>query len=643
MNKKINVGFLAHVDAGKTTITENLLFLSGATRKLGKVEDGNTTSDYLEIEKRRGISVKASSVALKYGDAEINIIDTPGHAEFISEVERSLSALDLAVIIVSAVEGIQPQTKVVFDAAVKMNIPTVFFINKVDRFGADPVRIFDALKVLSEKKGKGCVMINVPDGSGEVLENTLLPDDAASEIAAFDESVFESYVSGETDANGILSALSYYEAEGKIIPVLTGSGKMKYGMEELLSFISSFPLPEKRSENLSGIIFKLDHDKTLGAIAHVRLFGGSVKSRENVFIPRLNKYVKTTQLKKIQGGKLTDLSCAEAGDLFALCGIDEVRAGDFIGEEIPERKISLVSPHFIVKVECAPEKKPDLLKAISALDSEDPSLNCEWVPEKRVLTVRTTGKIHLEALKELIAEKYSIDAEFSKPSVIYKETPSKEGFGYEHYTMPKPCWAVVHLFIQPLERGSGIVFESITSDKDVHYKYQEHVKTSILDTCVKQGLHGWEVVDAKITLVGGEDHPEHTHPLDFFVATPMAFMDGLRNTGTTLLEPYIKAVFSIESNRANNVIQIIRDKRGIVESTETDGKTTNISAVIPEGETFTLKDEILSATNGKGIYTSEFSHYAPVPEGTGEDRERDGINPLDRAKWILFARHALQN
>lgn len=640
MSKNLNIGFLAHVDAGKTTITENLLFLSGATRRMGRVDDGTSVTDYLDVERRRGISVKASSVSLCHKGVTVNIIDTPGHADFLSEVERALSALDLAVLILSSVEGVQPQTKVLFDALVRLRLPFVVFLNKIDRYGSDSLKVFDDLKALCQKVGKGAVLHNIPDGSGEVIENRLIADDAATEISSFDESVLEGYLEGELKESDILARLQAYESDGRILPVLTGSGKTRAGMEELLDFLSDFT-PARQEDELCGVVYKLDHDKTLGSVAHIRLFGGEIKSRSLVFLPRLHQFVKTTQLKRIQGGKLTDIPSARAGELCAICGMDEVCAGDFIGKELPSRKVKLSTPHFMVKIECADEKKTELLRAVKLLNDEDPSLGYEWVSEKREIAVRTTGSIHLETLQEMLFDRFGLRVGFSKPSVIYKETPSREGYGYEHYTMPKPCWAVVHLFIQPLPAGSGIQFESVASEKDIHYKYQEHVKTSILETCIQQGLHGWEVVDAKFTLVGGEHHEEHTHPLDFFVATPMAFMDGLRNTGTTLLEPYLRVEFSVEMNRANAVIKTVKEKRGRILSSETDGVITTIAAEIPEGETFTLRDEFLSLTSGKGSYTSAFSRYEPVPQGMGCDRERLGVNPLDRAKWILHARQAL--
>ncbi len=639
MKKILNVGLLAHVDAGKTTITENLLYLSGQKRTIGKVDDGTSTTDYLDVEKRRGISVKASSVSVNVDGVKINIIDTPGHADFISEVERALTALDLAIIIISAVEGIQPQTKTIFKAVNNLNIPSFIFINKIDRAGADANKVFSELKKLLHPYGKNIIAINLQDING-IKENESYFDDACELLSEYDESVLDKYLEGELSESEIEDFLNLQISNSNVFPVFCGSGKMNVGVEKLLKKIISFT-PVPFDGELCGFVYKLDHDKTLGAIAHVRLFSGAIERRDNVFIPRLNKEVKITQIKSIQGGKLLDITSAQTNDLFALCGIDEIKAGDFIGKEISERLPHITTPYFTVKAECAEEKKSELLKCIQTLDSEDPSISYEWVKEKREIIIRTTGKVHLETLKEIIYDRFSLSVEFTQPSVIYKETPSKEAFGFECYTMPKPCWAVVHFFITPLEAGGGIQFESVVSEKKIKYKYQEHIKTSLYNECIKQGLHGWEVTDAKFTLIGGEDHVEHTHPLDFFVATPMAFMDGLRNCSSTLLEPILSADFTVETSRSNKIISFIESKRGRLISNEISDGNAIIRAEIPASETFDMQNEFLSLTSGKGECYLEFSRYAPVPEGMGCDRERTGINPLDRAKWILHARQAL--
>ncbi len=256
------------------------------------------------------------------------------------------------------------------------------------------------------------------------------------------------------------------------------------------------------------------------------------------------------------------------------------------------------------------------------------------------MTVRTTGRIHLETLKEQILDRFALDVTFSKPSVVYKETPTREGYGFVAYTMPKPCWAVVHLRIAPLPRGSGVRFSSVASDKQIKYKYQEHVKTSVFAS-LSQGLRGWEVTDADITLIGGEHHEQHTHPLDFFVATPMALMDGLLHCGSTLLEPYLTAELAVNTAHLDKVLSFLAQKRGKAEVKQIAGGRAYLTAVLPAEESFDLQSEFLSLTSGTGEYAARLSHYEPVPEGKGCDRERVGINPLDRAKWILHARQAL--
>ncbi|MBO5525355.1 MAG: TetM/TetW/TetO/TetS family tetracycline resistance ribosomal protection protein [Clostridia bacterium] len=619
--KKINVGLLAHVDAGKTTLTEQLLYRSGTKRTLGKVDEGTSTTDFLSVERRRGISVKASSVTISAGEAQINLIDTPGHIDFISEVERALSALDVAVLVVSAVEGVQAQTRTLLTALQRMRLPAIVFINKLDRAGASYE------KTLSSLKGSADVVFF--DAKADSYEEELCEC-----ISAFDESVLESFLEGNETKESLEEKLIPFLLSGAIYPVLSGSGKTGEGVNTLLNTIASFPVKEPETDELSAVVYKLEHDKTLGRVAHIRLFSGQIAGRDEV---EVNGTVqKITQIKRIQGGKYTDVPKAEAGDVCAVCGI-ECKAGDFIGQE-NGRICKMNPPLFTVSVATDDEKRSALLKAMEELTEEDPSLSKEWIPEKRELVIHTTGKIQLETLSERILEKYGIPVTFSKPSVIYKETPKASGYGFECYTMPKPCWAVVHLRIDPLPRGSGILFESTVSDKDIHYKYQEHVRISVLDS-VKQGLYGWEVTDCKFTLVGGEDHVQHTHPLDFFVATPMAVMDGLRNCGVTLLEPIVSVTFTLPVPLAGKLETMLIDKKATVLSRESLQEQLVVKAELSARETFTLYEEFAMLTGGKGTSETSFSHYAPVREIVV--RERVGINPLDRSKWILHARQAL--
>lgn len=624
--KKLNIGIFAHIDAGKTTLTERLLLLAGGLRHAGSVDGGTSTSDFLPVERRRGISVRDASVTLLWKDAEIHIIDTPGHADFIEETELALCAVDIAVLVVSAADGVQAQTELLLAAMHKRKLPVLLFLNKCDRGDVDPAFVISALRRLAGAE--------ILPFDGDFTEN------AVSAIG--DDLLLESYISGELTEGTLNSALKREIMNGNIYPLLSGSARTGTGCGELLDVLAEFyEIPRDEAAPFSAFVYQVTHHKTLGKLAHVRVFRGSVQVREEVYNRRTESGRKATQLKRIQGERYSDLEVLASGDVGAIAGLTDVRAGDFLGENAEIKPLSLSTPYLRVKV--TPKKTEELtpLKtALEQLTDENPSLALEWAKEKRELVISTAGTVQTEILKELLSERYGLDVDMGAPSVVYRETPTMSAFGFEAYTMPKPCWAVVKFFIEPMPRGSGLIYESVCSEKKIAYRYQNHVQTSVPEV-LKQGLKGWQVTDLKVTLVDGEDHPQHTHPLDFFVATPMGIMDGLRNCGTRLLEPVLTVRICAPEEFLGKVIGEISPRRAQFEAPQLEDGRFTLMAEIPAAETFDLQERILSLTGGRAQYDVRLSGYFPCPDGMGEERERDGINPLDRAKWILHARGAL--
>jgi ribosomal protection tetracycline resistance protein len=287
-------------------------------------------------------------------------------------------------------------------------------------------------------------------------------------------------------------------------------------------------------------------------------------------------------------------------------------------------------------------KLPELLKAVSELSDEDPLMAREWNSEERELTVNVTGKIQIEILDYLLRERYNLHAEFSDPTVIYKETPAKIGYGFEAYTMPKPCWAVVELKVEPLPRGAGYQFESIAAARDIAYRYQTHVETAVPET-LKQGIYGWAVDDLKVTLVNGQHHHIHTHPLDFFLAAPIAVMKALTDAGTTLLEPLLRLKLSADESLSGKLIGDIIAMRGSFDSPVMSNGQVHVEATVPVATSMDYHARFMSLTSGRGKYSALFCGYAECPLELGATAKRRGINPLDRAKWILAKRGALHN
>jgi len=342
------------------------------------------------------------------------------------------------------------------------------------------------------------------------------------------------------------------------------------------------------------------------------------------------------------GRKYTDVGEAGVNEIAAIYGLSSARAGDIAGHGIPPRQAcSLATPLFTVQV--APDDKGRLLQLVAViqeLTDEDPLLEYDWIQEKQQLHIKITGRIQMEILRVLLAERYGMAVTMSKPSVIYRETPIKTAEGFVDYTMPKPCWAIIRFLVEPLPRGAGYQFESIVPKQQILERYQTHIQTE-LPNSLKQGLHAWEVTDLKVTLIGGEHHLVHTHPLDFFVATPMAIMDALANAGTKLLEPILQATLSANEAFLGKTINLLITRRSTFDTPAISHGNFIMKALIPVSESLDMPTDFASITSGGGSFAARFSHFADCPEGIGHENERRGINPLDKAKWILHTRKAL--
>lgn len=640
MKRKINIGILAHVDAGKTSLTEQLLFYGGALRSAGAVDLGTAQTDTLEVERTRGISVKTADAVLETETAVVNLIDTPGHADFISEVERALSVLDCAVLVVSAVEGVQAQTEVLLGAVQRLKLPCVVFVNKLDRAGSDFEAACASLSELLSDRA--LLAVNRPAHEGTPEAAPVLAADCLENavVLAGDEILLERYLAGEAvDFPQTVRAA----VENGAVPVLCGSSKTGAGCRELLDFLCACvpEAPQADGEFLARV-FRVEHDKGLGKLAHVRVFSGSVAPRQSVCLPRCGAEEKVAGIRRPLGRRQADVPEAKAGDIAVLFGLSSVRAGDVLGRgALPRAESTLAVPLLTVKAEPeTPAEITALAAALSALADEDPALRFEWVREKREIQLRIVGKIQLEILGALLLERYGLKARFSAPSVIYKETPSKTGEGYADYLAPKPCWAVLRFRIEPLPRGAGLVYESQASPARLLYRYQNHVETAVPEALL-QGLFGWEVTDLKVTLLDGEHHHVHTHPLDFFVCTPMAIMDGLKNCGTTLLEPILRVRAVFDPALSGRVIGLLQNARGTLLSQAVRGERQLLETEVPAADSLELPVEFAKLTGGRGSLSAVFSHYAPCPPGFTAERERIGANPLDRAKYILEKRNAL--
>ena len=627
--KTLNIGIFAHIDAGKTTLSERILVESGVLRREGSVDSGTAATDFLAVERARGISVRDATVTFSYGGTTIDLIDTPGHADFSEETELALAAVDAAVLVVSARDGVEAQTELLLSLLEKRRLPFALFINKCD-LESDPSVVTAALKA---RVGREVLPLNTP----AFAPSPSFEEDALTALS--DEALLEEYLAGALTQGKLASALQEGCSKGHIVPLLYGSARTGAGVKELLTALTAYFCFERREDApFSAFVYQVEHRPNLGKLAHIRLFGGTLKVRQEVNNLRTGSTFKAGQLKRIRGGKYEDTDLLCDGEAGAVTGIADVRAGDFLGQR-PPLSYTPAAPYLRVKVTASPDKLPALKAALEELTDEWPSLALEWVPEKRNLSVAIAGSVQAEVLKETLRERFGIAAETGAPSVVYRETIARPAWGFECYTMPKPCWAVVKFYLEPLPAGSGLVYESVCSEKKIAYRYQEHVRVSV-PRALEQGRLGWQVTDLKITLVDGEDHPQHTHPLDFFVATPMGIHDGLRNAGSVLLEPVLSLSLTAPERAMGKLMTALRERRAVFESPVPSNGSFTLEAEIPAGETFGLNELAASLSGGRAAFLLRLKGYYPCPEGVGEARERVGVDPLDRSLWILHARGA---
>lgn len=681
-NEYLNLGILAHVDAGKTTLTEQLLYAAGSIREAGSVDDGSTRTDSLSVERERGISVRTATASLKWHNKTVNLVDTPGHVDFAGEVERCLGALDIAIVVISAPDGVRAHTENILRALDANKTPRVIFVNKIDRAGAelsapDSEPLLAALNRITD----GCTCMNVETVEGiaspkaRVLLRTLA--EAATEaLAESDPEAEEAFLTDtvlpETEAREkLISAIR----DCRIMPILWGCAKNGTGVTELLDFCTEF-MPDassRETESLSGVVFKIEHDRTMGKLAYVRMFGGALKNRDSVVLNDPSAVCETsdntenddavpvendapaapwkiTQIRKADptsGGKFIDCGVITSGDIGVLCGLAGAKCGNFVGEVMGGANTQLA--HALLSVQVKPsaadeakmpgEALPSLANAMRELSDEEPYLDAKWENGQSEIVVHLTGSVQQEILENLLWERYGKRAVFSAPTVIYKETPTNEGIAYADYTMPKPCWAVVRFRFTPMPRGYGVSYHGKLPSNQLFYRYQSHIRRSFRE-CLEQGLHGWEVTDFRCDLIGGEHHTIHTHPLDFFVCTPMAFMNGLVNCGTTLLEPLMKLRITCPMELSGRILSQITTRRGTYDTPFVIGDTASIEAIVPLATTMDFPIWLASATSGKATCAADFYAYSECPAGEMHETPRRGVNPLDRARWILYCRGA---
>ncbi len=647
MPKKIlNIGIVAHVDAGKTTLTEQLLYHSGAIRKLGSVDDGSTITDSTPLERKRGITIFNATASFEWNEYKINLIDTPGHIDFVSEVNRALSVLDGVLLIVSAVEGVQAHTLHLAQELLELNIPYYIFINKIDRDGAD---IESLVPIMEQDLNIKTFCLNIPDKTNQIINfrecsASPLLEQSYEHLAELDDEVLTYFLEGSIENTPQLQKRIYQQIKKQsLIPICFGIAKQGIGIENVLNLLCNFTSRNNiESEGLNAGIFKIEHHHRYGKLAHIRLYSGLLHNKDSLYCSRIDKEVKVNQLLKNNNGKIEVINELEPNDIGIISISESLISGDQLGLDIEPIITSISQAVLSVQIKAKDSGQyQELSHALIILDSEDPNLALEWNKEDKTFTIKTMGRIQSEVISNQLEERFLIKSTMSSPSIDYKETPRSTAEGYVRYWMPKPCWAIMTFEISPGELGSGIVYESRVSTDDISQKYQNEIKRAI-PWSLQQGIKGWPVTDIIIKLLKGEEHQIHSNPGDFLLATPMGIMRGIEQADTVLLEPIyhfeIKANQELLGTIANNLNQM----KAIIGTPMFEGDQFKLEGTVPVANAIDYPIQFSSTTSGKGRLKLRIAGYQPTTTTDDKIKKYKGVSPLDESKWILHNRGAFK-
>lgn len=600
MNKTI--GLLAHVDAGKTTFAEQLLYHTNSIRQRGRVDHKDAFMDSHDIEKQRGITIFADQAVMCYEDSNYFLIDTPGHVDFSSEMERALQVMDYAVIIVSAVEGIEAHTETVWHLLKKHKIPTVFFINKIDRTGADVKAVLGDIRInLTE---------NVCDIT-EAFDEDEIKDELIEFIAERDETLLEKYMEDTYDRDLWLNAMKVMIKESRIFPCARGSALQDIGITSFWDKLDTLTFTDyDESKTFSGRVYKIRHDSNGARITYIKALSGTLKVRDELCFDHDGDTIreKITQIRIYNGSKFKTVDEVRAGEIFAVTGLFSASAGDGLGA-LKEKAVYEMVPTLKSKVIFDLSLNPkDVLKYFKLLDAEDPSLKVTWEESLQEIHISVMGVIQLEVLKQLVKERFDIDVSFGTPEILYKETINSAVNGCGHFE-PLRHYAEVHLRLEPGERNSGITFESKCHVDNLAIGFQNLIRHHIFEKEHHGILTGSPVTDLKVTLLNGRSHIKHTSGGDFREAAFRALRQGLEKAENILLEPYYDFKIKVDIEQMGRVLSDIQNAYGCFNPPKTKGNKVILTGKVPAATFVGYSTELASFTQGKGVLSLSFGGY----------------------------------
>jgi elongation factor G len=665
LDKLRNIGIIAHIDAGKTTTTERILYYTGLTHKLGETHDGESVMDYLDVERERGITVTSAATKCVWKETAINIIDTPGHVDFTAEVERSLRILDGAVVIFCAKGGVEPQSETVWRQADKYEVPRIAYVNKMDALGADFFRVVDQIE---NRLGASPCILTIPvfvDDAfngiidliymdyltfGGSLGNEVLrmpiPEDQLSVaekwrstliegVAENSEELLDLYYEGkEIPPAQLIAEIQKLTISGTVVPIICGSSYRNIGVQKLLDCVVDFlPSPldgkatigtrldtEERVEVIpdenapfSALIFKIVADRHVGKLAFTRIYSGKLEAGKYVINTTKDKNERVGRLVKMHANHREELQEVTAGDIVALIGMKDVSTGDTICEEnYPILLESIEFPEPVIQIAIEPKTKTDqgkIAEALPKISAEDPTFKISYNQETGQNLIAGMGELHLEIITERLSKEFNIAVNVGAPQVAYKETITKEATHNERYIKQsggKGQYAHIVLKVEPHE---GYEFESKIVGGAVPREYIPAVENGIKQAMEEGVLRGYPVVNLKATLLDGSYHEVDSSEMAFKIAGLYAAKECMRQAGPKLLEPVMKVEITAPEEFTGNIINNISNRRGRMDSMEMQGTTQIIRGYVPLAEMFGYTTVLRSATQGRAAFSMEFSHY----------------------------------
>jgi len=675
-----NIGIMAHIDAGKTTTTERILFYTGKSYKLGEVHEGTATMDWMEQEQERGITITSAATTCFWGDYRVNIIDTPGHVDFTIEVERSLRVLDGAVALFDGVSGVEPQSETVWRQADKYGVPRICFVNKMDRIGAD---FFMSVDTIREKLGANPLVLQLPVGaesafkgvvdlvrmkaliwSGEELgakfEAVDIPADLADKAAEYreklveaavenDDAALEAYLEGTQPDEATLKACIRKGAiAGKFVPVLLGTAFKNKGVQPLLDAVVDYlPAPNDRpevsgtkpdsdepmtrrkvdEEPFAALAFKIMNDPFVGTLTFARIYSGVIESGSSVInSTRGGRSERVGRMLLMHANNREDIKEARAGEIVAFAGMRDVRTGDTLCD--PNKPIVLERMEFpepVIEVAVEPKTKADHDKmglALQRLAAEDPSFRVKTDQESGQTIIAGMGELHLEIIVDRMKREFKVEANVGAPQVAYRETISRKAdidYVHKKQTGGSGQYARIKITFEPLPPGSGFVFENDVTGGNVPKEFIPAIEKGLTNAKETGVLAGFPMIDFKATLYDGAYHDVDSSALAFEIASRAAFREGIPKCGPRLLEPMMRVEVVTPEKFTGDVVGDLQSRRGQMTGMEARGNAQVIDAMVPLANMFGYVNTLRSMSQGRATYTMHFDHYAAVPQAIADE------------------------